>query len=529
MTPWVTILEAVPAIGALAIVAAPKGSARESDERADENAKRIALGASLLTFVLSVVMATQFHVHSSRMFQLVEDHAWIAQFGIRYKVGLDGIALAMVLLTTFLTPIVLLASWKQATRVRSFFALFLVLETAMIGVFCALDLFLFYVFFEAMLVPMYFLIGVYGGERRVYAAVKFFLYTLLAGLLMLTAILGLYFLSRQQAGAIGAGPQGTFDYEKLLHLSISSGTAKALFLGFFIAFAVKVPVFPFHTWLPDAHTEAPTGGSVILAAVMLKIGTFGFLRYAIPLFPSAARYFATTMMVLGVVGILYGALVAMVQKDVKRLVAYTSVAHLGFIVLGIFAFSRQAGAGGVLYMVNHGLSTGALFLIIGFLYERRHTRLIEEYGGIQSVAPLLAGAFLIAGLSSLALPGLNGFVSEFLVLLGTFARHRVLGTLATLGIVLAALYILIAYQRTMTGPVTVEENKSMLDLDLREKVVIAPVLLLIVLLGVYPRPVLDLVNPAVERMLDRVQVHEPAPTLSDLTGADTTVKIGATP
>jgi NADH-quinone oxidoreductase subunit M len=529
VTPWVTIIEAVPAIGAVAIVAAPKGSARESDERADENAKRIALGASLLTFVLSIVMATQFHSHSSRAFQLVEDHAWIAQFGIHYKVGLDGIALAMVLLTTFLTPIVLLASWKQATRVRSFFALFLVLETAMIGVFCALDLFLFYVFFEAMLVPMYFLIGVYGGERRVYAAVKFFLYTLLAGLLMLTAILGLYFLSRQQAGAIGAGPQGTFDYEKLLHLSISSGTAKALFLGFFIAFAVKVPVFPFHTWLPDAHTEAPTGGSVILAAVMLKIGTFGFLRYAIPLFPSAARYFATTMMVLGVVGILYGALVAMVQKDVKRLVAYTSVAHLGFIVLGIFAFSRQAGAGGVLYMVNHGLSTGALFLIIGFLYERRHTRLIEEYGGIQSVAPLLAGAFLIAGLSSLALPGLNGFVSEFLVLLGTFARHRVLGTLATLGIVLAALYILIAYQRTMTGPVTVEENKSMLDLDLREKVVIAPVLLLIVLLGVYPRPVLDLVNPAVERMLDRVQVHEPAPALSDLTGTDKTVKIGATP
>jgi NADH-quinone oxidoreductase subunit M len=522
VTPWVTLLEAVPAVGAVAVAAVPRDN--------DETAKRVALGAALLTFVLSIVAAASFHSGSDRMFQLVEDHAWIAQFGIRYKVGVDGIALAMVLLTTFLTPIVLLASWKQASRVKTYFALFLVLETAMVGVFCALDLFLFYVFFEAMLVPMYFLIGAYGGERRVYAAVKFFLYTLLAGLLMLTSILGLYFLSRRQSGAIGAGSHGTFDYEKLLHLTIASGTAKWLFLGFFVAFAVKVPVFPFHTWLPDAHTEAPTGGSVVLAAVMLKIGTFGFLRYAIPLFPSAARYFATTIMVLGVIGILYGSLVAMAQKDVKRLVAYTSVAHLGFIVLGIFAFTRQSGAGGVLYMVNHGLSTGALFLVIGFLYERRHTRLIEDYGGVQSVAPMLAGAFLVAGLSSLALPGLNGFVSEFLVLLGTFSRHRVLGVLATLGIVLAALYILIAYQRTMTGPVTHEENKTLPDLSTREKVVIAPVLALIVVLGVYPRPVLDLVNPAVARMLDRVHQHEPAPGLATETGADTTVPVaGGTP
>jgi NADH-quinone oxidoreductase subunit M len=377
-----------------------------------------------------------------------------------------------------------------------------------------------------MLVPMYFLMGVYGGERRVYAAVKFFLYTLLAGLLMLTAILSLYFMSRTQFAAIGAPSQGTFDYEKLLRLTMSSGTAKVLFLGFFVAFAVKVPIFPFHTWLPDAHTEAPTGGSVILAAVMLKIGTFGFLRYAIPLFPSAARYFATTMMVLGVIGIVYGSLVAMAQKDVKRLVAYTSVAHLGFIVLGIFAFTRQGGSGGVLYMVNHGLSTGALFLVIGFLYERRHTRLIEEYGGIQSVAPLLAASFLVAGLSSLALPGLNGFVSEFLVLVGTFARHRVLGVVATFGIVLAALYILIAYQRTMTGPITHEENRSMPDLSLREKVVIAPVLVAIVALGVYPRPVLALVEKPVDRILDRVNRRDPAPAIAEPTGADADVEIG---
>jgi NADH-quinone oxidoreductase subunit M len=518
MTPWITLTMAVPAAGALAVAFTPRDK--------EETAKRVALAATLVTFVVSLFMAAAYDGGSDTAFQLVEHRVWIEQFGISYKVGLDGIALALVLLTTFLTPIVILASWRQESKVKTYFALFLVLETAMVGVFCALDLFLFYVFFEAMLVPMYFLIGVYGGERRVYAAVKFFLYTLFAGLLMLVSILGLYFMSRSQAGAIGAGPEGTFDYERLLNLTMSSGTAKVLFLGFFVAFAVKVPVFPFHTWLPDAHTEAPTGGSVVLAAVMLKIGTFGFVRYAVPLFPSAARYFATTMMVLGVIGIIYGSLVAMVQKDVKRLVAYTSVAHLGFIVLGIFAFTRQSGSGGVLYMVNHGLSTGALFLVIGFLYERRHTRLIEEYGGVQSVTPVLAGAFLVAGLSSLALPGLNGFVSEFLVLVGAFARHRVLGVVATFGIVLAAIYILLAYQRTMTGPVKVEANKSLKDLDLRERLVIGPVLLAIVALGVYPRPVLELVRPGVDRMLDRVQKGEPVPALDQNVGRDTTVQIG---
>ncbi|HVF06871.1 MAG TPA: NADH-quinone oxidoreductase subunit M [Frankiaceae bacterium] len=518
MSPWISALLVIPLVGAFGVACTPRSK--------PDLAKELAFVVSLVTFVASIAMAFQYDTGATEQFQLVEDHAWIAQFGVRYKVGVDGAALALILLTTFLTPIVLLASWRQEAKVKTYFALFLVLETGMIGVFAALDLFLFYVFFEAMLVPMYFLIGVYGGERRVYAAVKFFLYTLFAGLLMLVSILGLYFMSRQQAGAIGAAAQGTFDYEKLLNLTMSSGTAKVLFLGFFIAFAVKVPVFPFHTWLPDAHTEAPTGGSVILAAVMLKIGTFGFLRYAIPLFPSAARYFATTMMVLGVIGIIYGSLVAMVQKDVKRLVAYTSVAHLGFIVLGLFAFTMQSGSGGVLYMVNHGLSTGALFLVIGFLYERRHTRLIEEYGGIQSTAPLLAASFLVAGLSSLALPGLNGFVSEFLVLVGTFARHRVLGVVATFGIVLAALYILIAYQRTMTGPITNEANRDLPDLSLREKVVIAPVLVAILALGVYPRPVLDLVAPSVDRMLERVHTREPAPSLAEETGEDKSVQIG---
>jgi NADH-quinone oxidoreductase subunit M len=506
MFPYLTALIAIPVVGLLAVVAVPKGR--------DELVKQVALGASLVAFVVSVVMATKFAAHGDQ-FQLVETHRWVSAYDIRYTVGVDGIALAMVLLTTFLCPVVLLSSWHQATKVKSYFALMLALESALVGVFVALDLFLFYVFFEAMLVPMYFLIGVYGGERRVYAAVKFFLYTLFAGLLMLTAILGLYFLAAQH---LPGG--GTFDYRRLLDVATTPGamsgaTEKALFLGFFVAFAVKVPIFPFHTWLPDAHTEAPTGGSVILAGVMLKIGTFGFLRYAIPLFPNAAKYFAPMMMVLGVIGILYGALVAMVQQDIKRLVAYTSIAHLGFIVLGTFAFTRQGGAGGVLYMVNHGLSTGALFLIIGFLYERRHTRLISEYGGVSKVTPVLAATFLIAGLSSLALPGLNGFVSEFLVLVGTFTRNKPLGVLATLGIVLAALYILIAYQRTMQGPVTVEANKSMPDLSLRERVVIAPVLVLIVALGVYPKPLLDRIQPAVDRVMDRVDKTDPAPTVPD--------------
>ena len=498
--PWLTLIGLVPLLGIGAVAAVPR-------ERT-ELAKQVGLGISMLAFALTVGMITQFEVGEGG-FQLVENHRWIAQFGIGYKVGVDGISLVLIALSTFLVPVVILASWHQQERVRSYLGLMLALETAMVGVFAALDLILFYVFFEAMLVPMYFLIGSFGGERRVYAAVKFFLYTLFAGLLMFVAILGLYFLSRRQLGT------GTFDYEQLLQLEITDGVQTLMFLGFFVAFAVKVPLFPFHTWLPDAHTEAPTGGSVLLAGVLLKMGTYGFLRYSIPLFPEAARDFAPLMMVLGVIGILYGALVAMVQKDIKRLVAYTSIAHLGFIVLGTFAFTTQSQSGGVLYMLNHGLSTGLLFLVIGFLYERRHTRLISEYGGVAQVMPVLAGTFLIAGLSSLALPGLNGFVSEFLVLVGTFSRSRTLGALATLGIVLAALYVLIAYQRTMQGPITVEANKGLTDLSLREKIVVAPMLALIIGLGVYPKPVLDVINPSVQVVLDRVEESDPAPAVDD--------------
>ena len=498
--PWLTAIGLVPLLGVLGVAVVPRGQ--------DELAKKVALGFSLVALALTVGLVSEFEVGEAG-FQLVESHQWIAQLGISYKVGVDGISLVLVALSTFLVPIVILASWHQADRVRSYLGLILALETAMVGVFVALDLILFYVFFEAMLVPMYFLIGSFGGERRVYAAVKFFLYTLFAGLLMFVAILGLYFLSRQQLGT------GTFDYEQLLTLDISDGVQKAMFLGFFVAFAVKVPLFPFHTWLPDAHTEAPTGGSVLLAGVLLKMGTFGFLRYSLPLFPEASRDFAPYVMVLGVIGILYGALVAMVQKDLKRLVAYTSIAHLGFIVLGTFAFTTQSGAGGVLYMVNHGISTGALFLIIGFLYDRRHTRLISEYGGVAKTMPVLAGSFLIAGLSSLALPGLNGFVSEFLVLVGTFSRTKTLGVLATLGIVLAALYVLIAYQRTMQGPITVEANRHLVDLSLRERFVIAPMIVLIIALGVYPKPVLDIITPSVEAVLERVGETDPAPAVEE--------------
>jgi NADH-quinone oxidoreductase subunit M len=497
---WLTAIGAVPLVGAVAVALVPR-------ERV-ALAKQVAIAFSLVALALTVGLIANFDTGSPEQFQLVERHEWITQFGISYHVGVDGLALVLIALTTFLVPIVLLASWNIDVRVKSYFALMLVLETAMVGVFAAIDVFLFYVLFEAMLVPMYFLIGVWGGERRVYAAVKFFLYTLLAGLLMLVAILTTYFLTRR------AGGTGTFDYTQWLALDISETTQRWLFVGFFVAFAVKVPLFPFHTWLPDAHTEAPTGGSVILAGVLLKIGTFGFLRYSIPLFPEASRYFAPTMMILGIVGIFYGALVAIMQKDIKRLVAYTSIAHLGFIILGMFAFTSQSLSGGVLYMVNHGLSTGALFLIIGFLYERRHTRLIEEYGGLRAVVPVLAGTFLVAGLSSLALPGLNGFVSEFLVLLGTYTRHPALGIIATFGIILAALYILIAYQRTMQGPITVEANRTLPDLNLREKLVIGPVLVLIVALGLFPAPVLRIINPAVTRVLERVGEQDPAPTVT---------------
>ena len=493
--PWLTIVGLAPLVGALVVLIAPR-----------QLSKTLALAASLVTLGLTIAMCAAFEPGGPR-FQFTQTYEWIPQFGVHYAVGVDGIALVLIALSAVLVPVVVLASWHEAEfgrrSVKTFFVLMLVLETMMIGVFAALDVFLFYVFFEAMLIPMYFLIGSYGADatRRSYAAVKFLLYSLFGGLLMLAAVIGLYVVGDQ-----------TFLFTELVGVDISRAVEHWLFLGFFIAFAIKAPLWPFHTWLPDAAAEAPTGGAVLLVGVLDKVGTFGFLRYCLPLFPNASETFAPWILALCVVGILYGALLAIGQVDLKRLVAYTSVAHFGFIALGIFAFTTPGGSGATLYMVNHGFSTGALFLIVGFLVSRRGSRFMYDYGGVQRVAPWLAGAFLIAGLSSLSLPGLSTFISEFLVLVGTFARHRTFAVLATTGIVLASLYVLIMYQRTMTGPVR-EATERFRDLSSREAWVIGPVLAIIIALGFYPKPVLDVINPAVRDTLRSVQQIDPRPSV----------------
>ena len=500
--PWLTVIGVVPLVGALVILGLPT-----------RLAKPLALAVSMVTLVLTIAMCAAFDVGGPR-FQFSQTYTWIPQFGVHYAVGVDGIALSLVALTAVLVPVVILASWHDAdapTRTsrhnaKTFLALVLVLETMLIGVFAATDVFLFYVFFEAMLLPMYFLIGSYGvsGDqvKRSYAAVKFFLYSLVGGLLMLAAVVGLYVVGGK-----------TFLFSDLVgHVDTTRPVEAFLFLGFFIAFAIKAPLWPFHTWLPDAAAEAPIGAAVLLVGVLDKVGTFGLLRYCLPLFPHASRTFGPYVLVLCVISILYGALVAVGQTDLKRLVAYTSVAHFGFIALGIFAFTSYGQSGATLYMVNHGFSTGALFLIVGFLISRRGSRLIGDFGGVQRVAPWLAGTFLMAGLSGLALPGLSTFVSEFLVLVGTYTRNRTFAVLATLGIVLAALYILVMYQRTMTGPAQ-PAVKDFPDLSSRESWVIAPMLALILALGVYPKPLLDVINPAVQATMQDVSRTDPPPSV----------------
>jgi NADH-quinone oxidoreductase subunit M len=503
--PWLTVMLIVPAAGSLVVALVPRSRG--------ELAKRLTLVITLAVFVFAL-LATIAYDPSKPGFQFAQKHSWISEFGISYSVGADGISIVLLLLAALLVPVVVLASWHEAEdgsrSVPAFFALVLALEAGMIGVFAATDVFLFYVFFEAMLIPMYFIIGSYGSPneqaQRSYAAVKFLVYSLFGGLLMLAAVIGLYVVSAQHG-------HGTFDFATLRQLDITPGVQKLLFLGFFIAFAIKAPLVPFHTWLPDAGAQSPTGGAVLLVGVLDKVGTFGLIRYCIPLFPEASRYFAPMVLALAVIGIFYGALLAIGQRDMKRLVSYTSVAHFGFIALGVFAFTSQAGTGAVLYMVNHGLSTGLLFFVVGFLVSRRGSRDISAYGGMAQVTPLLAGVFLIAGLSSLALPGLNSFVSEFLVLVGTFTRYKALAIVATAGIVLAAIYILYLYQRTMTGPVA-EENKGTLDLSFREKLVVAPVIALIIGLGVYPKPILDIITPTVTATFTDVGHHDPSPTVA---------------
>ena len=506
--PWLTVIGAIPLVGALLVALIPAGR--------DLLVKQAALAISLVVLVFSIAMSANYDTGSDHSFQFASDYTWIKQFGIHYAVGADGIALVLIDLVAVLVPIVLLASWHDADpdsgrnrfgirSVRAFFALVLVLESLLVGVFAATDVFLFYVFFEAMLIPMYFLIGSFGGPGRSYASVKFLLYSLFGGLLMLAAIIGLYVEGRNQLGG-----NGTFNLFALADLHLSHTLQIWLFLGFFVAFAIKAPLWPFHTWLPDAGAEGPVGGSVLLVGVLDKVGTFGFIRYCIPLFPYASKTLAPLVIGLAIAGILYGALVAMAQRDMKRLVSYTSIAHFGFIAMGVFAFTSQGGSGAVLYMVNHGLSTGALFLVVGFLIARRGSRNIEDYGGLAKPAPILGGAFLIAGLSSLALPGLSTFIGEFLVLVGTFTRYGAAAIVATTGIVLAALYILWMYQRTCQGPVRAG-LEAVKDLSLRETFVVAPLLAMLIFLGFYPKPMLDVINPSVRAIYAQVNSKDPEP------------------
>jgi NADH-quinone oxidoreductase subunit M len=430
-------------------------------------------------------------------FELVEKASWIPAWGASYHLGVDGISGLLVLLTTVLTAIAVVGAFSGVEkRSREFFAMLLALETGMIGTFLTLDLLLFYVFWEAMLIPMYLLIGVWGGPRRVYAAIKFFLYTMAGSVLMLVAILWLHFLNRSATGI------ATFELEAFYRLAIDPGAQVWLFLAFAIAFAIKVPVFPFHTWLPDAHVEAPTAGSVILAAVLLKMGTYGFVRFAIPLFPHGSEVFTPWIVGLALVGIVYGALVAMVQPDLKKLVAYSSVSHLGFSMLGLYAMNPQGFAGSMMQMLNHGVSTGALFLLVGVIYERRHTRMIADFGGLWKPLPVFASVFLVVTLSSVGLPGTNGFVGEFLVLLGAFRTNPWWAVVAATGVILSAVYMLWMFQRVMFGPVTHAENEGLRDLTWRERLVFAPIILLIFWMGVMPQPFLDRMQPALDRMLD---------------------------
>ncbi|MBW2308642.1 MAG: NADH-quinone oxidoreductase subunit M [Deltaproteobacteria bacterium] len=456
----------------------------------------ITLGTALINFLVSLMLFFTFHLDTPQM-QFVEKFAWIPDYGISYFVGIDGISLLLVLLTTFFTPICVLACWKDIQQwVKGFMICLLFLETGMIGVFVSLDLFLFYVFWEVMLIPMYLLIGIWGNPaRRVYAAVKFFLYTMAGSLLMLVAILVVYFMY------FNVTKQYSFDLLELYKLAIPPTKQTWLFLAFSLAFAIKVPMFPFHTWLPDAHTEAPTVGSVLLAAVLLKMGTYGFLRFCLPLFPNAAMEFVPLISILAIIGIIYGAMVSMVQPDLKRLVAFSSVSHLGFVMLGIFAMNIQAVEGSIIQMINHGLSTGALFLIVGIIYERRHTRMIADFGGLCRVMPGFAAIFMIVTLSSIGLPGLNGFVGEFLILVGTFLVNKTYAVIAATGVILAACYMLWMYQRVIFGPVTNSKNQGLKDLSVREYVVLVPVVLFIIWIGVYPSPFLRTMDASVNNLL----------------------------
>ena len=466
---------------------------------------------SIVEFVISLPLFFAFNPKTASM-QFAEDYWWVQSYGISYKLGIDGISLLLVLLTTFLTVLCILCSWRAITfRVKEYMISFLFLETGMVGALVALDLILFYVFWEVMLIPMYFLIGVWGDpKRRIYAAIKFFLFTMAGSVLMLVAILALYFINQKATG------KSTFDVLELYKLGIPVGTQYWLFGAFALAFAIKVPMFPFHTWLPDAHTEAPTAGSVILAGVLLKMGTYGFIRFAMPLFPNAAYDLIPLVSVLALIGIIYGALVSMMQPDLKRLVAFSSVSHLGYVMLGMFALNMQGVQGSIYQMLNHGISTGSLFLIVGMIYERRHTRLIADFGGLSKVMPVYAIFFMIVTLSSIGLPGTNGFVGEFLILLGVFQSNIVYGVLAATGVILGAAYMLWMFQRVMFGKITRPENEKLKDLNAREITILVPMVIMIFLMGIYPKLFFSKMDVTVENFLKdfkgRVEMKADLPT-----------------
>jgi NADH-quinone oxidoreductase subunit M len=488
---YLSLLLVIPLLGALLVMMSPAASA-----------KRIALVVTLLEFLVSVPLWTGFLPGAAGM-QFVSVKSWIPAWGISYRVGVDGLSLPMVMLTTFIMPLAVLGSWSGiTTKERGFYSLMLVLTTGMIGVFVSLDLFLFYVMWEVMLIPMYFIIGIWGGKGRLYASIKFFVYTMLGSLLMLVAILYLYYDAGRHAGG-----QYSFAYEHILrNASVPLGVQFWLFLAFFLAFAIKVPMFPFHTWLPDAHVEAPTAGSVILAGILLKMGTYGFLRFALPFFPQVALSpgVTTVVVALAVVGIIYGALVAMVQPDFKKLIAYSSVSHLGFVVLGIWALTVQSVQGALMVMINHGISTGALFFLVGMIYERRHSRMISDFGGIARVVPAFAAVLTVVSLSSIGLPGTNGFVGEFLVLLGSFRTFPAASAISTVAVIFAAAYLLWALQRVIYNPLDNPENEKLTDLSAREYAVLVPLLVVIVWMGLYPTPVLRRMEPAARAFIEQV-------------------------
>jgi len=495
-----TLLLAIPVIGAALLLFLPR--------RRIGTLFAVALMAAGGDFLWSLEVFNLFDAKNGAM-QLIERVSWMPSFGIQYIVGIDGISLFLVLLTTFLMPLAILASWAVRDRVKEYLIFMLLLETGMLGAFLALDLFLFYVFWEVMLVPMYFLIGVWGGTRRIYAALKFVIYTMAGSLLMLVGIIYLATRYAQVSQAL------SFDLLQLYNLRLPLQQQTWLFLAFALSFAIKVPLFPFHTWLPDAHVEAPTAGSVILAGVLLKLGIYGFLRFAMPLFPDAALAALPCLVALSVIGIVYGAVVAMMQSDIKKLVAYSSVSHMGFIMLGLCALNLQGVQGALYQMLNHGLSTGALFLLVGMIYERRHTRMIADFGGLWQQLPLFSSILLVVTFSSIGLPGLNGFVGEFLILLGSFRVAPLWTGVATSGVILGAIYMLWMFRRVIFGPLDNPENQKLQDLNGRELIILAPILILIVLMGVYPQPILNRLEPAVELSLKRILAVPALPAAAD--------------